>query len=88
MTRPQNANDDIPEHEDKTYDDRKQGYYVVGKVNSWVLIVKIRDDESEYCNGQNRTNYWPYNLKDVNSHRHSLFSSILTLPSERGYLII
>lgn len=56
----------IPEHEDKTYDDRKQGYDVVGKVNSWVLIVKIRDDQSEYCNRQNRTSYWPYNLKSIN----------------------
>ena len=53
----------IPEHEDKTYDDGKQGYDVVGKVDSWVFIVKIRNDQSEYCNRQNRAGYWPYNLK-------------------------
>jgi len=53
----------IPEHEDKTYDDRKEGYNIVGKVNSWVFVVKIRDNQGEYCDRQNRTGYWPYNLK-------------------------
>lgn len=53
----------IPEHENKTYDDRKQGYYIIGKINPWVLVVKIRDNQGEYCDRQNRTNYWPYNLK-------------------------